>query len=277
MTMVGGQEVDKYPLLMTHPNARKGKIEAYERADNYNGAAGVVQGFHGEPDVFPPMMVATSGQEESARALGYRMPGETPEKTGYAEFPKCLKHPEHRPEQVELMPVKDPQGNIIIPGRPRIEVHKPDVFVNNEREQAAWEAKGYKEPGRGDPEATLRALSGIDLDYEPEDDSGLPPGDRAASGLPAYPMWVGDRVVNSRAEHEALIGKSAMPDAVDVAKQKREDARRKLAAAQAELDAAEAELGASIEPETEAAPVEMTRSEKIKAGIAAKKAREAAS
>lgn len=252
MTQVAGQEIDNYPFVMTHPNARKGVIHEFGAADR-NGQ--VVKGFSGEPDVFPPMTVATAGQEESARALGYRMPGETPEQVGFAEYPKCLRHPDHRPEQLEVRPVVDSQNNVLIPGRPGTPAHMPDVFAATPREQAAWEAKGYLEPGKGDPEAALRSMSGIDLDYEPDSDGEPVLHERTSSGLPSYPMMVGDRVVHTRAEHEALIGRSAMPDALEVARQKREAARRKLAEAQAALDEADAELGASIDPKPPAAPV----------------------
>lgn len=258
MTIQGGKQVNNYPLQMRHPNSRAAVAKAVQFTDPVSGRKGI--DYQGGPDVFPPITVNSYDQEIRERRNGYLAVGETPEAFEYASFPKWLHHPDYVAPIEAVHPIIDRQSNVVIPGKPAIPAVLPDVLVQDDDEQAKWEAKGYREAGIADALAAQSLAAHVDRDYVPRPDGWDDPGiEKTSSGHAAYPMWVGDKLVNSRAEHDRLVGSAAMPDAIEVARQKREAAKLALAKAQAELDAADAMLGSAIvegatetEPEDEA-------------------------
>lgn len=201
--------------VMTHPHARKGKITQIKGLDAVTGRP--FTDSQGEPDVFPDVTVRDPNTETYYRARGYIVPGEVPAPPAeYAEYPVMLVHPGH----VDAVPVdwhieKGDNGEII---RHRIE-GKPEVYpprqANDEFEERDLEKKGYARVGHDDPEAIRRSaaspyVAGRKTQEFPKMVGGVIEDPDAQTGGPIqYPKWIGDKLVNSRAEEEALTGRTA--------------------------------------------------------------------
>lgn len=89
------QQFQKYPMVMTHPNARKGQAVPIQN--------GRVKDYAGVPDFMPPVTVNNEDQEERHAAMGYRPAGMAdpsaysqqvvaPQPVGFApqEYPKWV-------------------------------------------------------------------------------------------------------------------------------------------------------------------------------------------
>lgn len=195
-----------YPKAMVHP--------AYAPA-----VLGRAPG-EGRPARFPPVTVEAKDQEEEYRAKGYLAHGETGKGiAAYAEFPKMLAHPDHVDAvSDEIIPRRE-NGQIlttVIRGAPE---KYPPVIVNTPAEEAAWGAKGYLAPGRGDPEAIAAAIAsphvpGRVVEEWPKMVNGVLVDERPTVDTTKYPMWLSDggrdkdgnptgQIVNSEAEHRA--------------------------------------------------------------------------
>jgi hypothetical protein len=202
-------------VVMKHPHARKGKVTQIKGVDAVSGRP--FTDSQGEPDVFPDVTVKDPHTEAYYRARGYIIPGEVPPPPAeYAEYPVMLVHPEH----VDAIPddwhiEKGDNGEII---RHKI-LGKPEVFpprqANTEAEEESLGQKGYKRAGQDNPDAIRSAhaspyVPGRKTQEYPKMVNGEIEDPEAPSGGPIqYPKWIGDKLVHSRAEEEALTGKKA--------------------------------------------------------------------
>lgn len=196
----------KYPMAMHHPHHTPAVL-------------GTAPG-EGKPALFPPLEVNNEDQEEEARAKGYLRFGETPErKVSHLEYPKMMRHPQHREAEPEQQHAKkDEDGRFVqwsTPGSPEL---YPHAIVNSPDEEEAWLVKGYEVPGTFDEAAYERAhavpyVVGFEPGEWPKWVDGVLVDDpnRPVSTVEEYPKWVGDRIVNSRAEELALLGDSFAP------------------------------------------------------------------
>lgn len=77
---------------------------------------------------------------------------------GYSEYPKFMKHPQHKPA-VLSRDIVNPDRTITkaAPGQPE---RFPDVLVHNKDQEIDYASRGYAPAGTSDPEAYLRAISG---------------------------------------------------------------------------------------------------------------------
>lgn len=203
------------PVVMKHPHARKGKITEIKGNDVVTGKP--FTDSQGEPDIFPDVTVKDATTEAYYRSRGYIVPGEVPAPPAeYAEYPVMLVHPGH----VAAVPVdwhieKGDNGEII---RHRIE-GKPEIFppkqANSAQEEAALGKQGYARAGQDDPEAIRRSNASPYVpgrktqEYPKLVDGVLEDPDAQQGGPIQYPKWIGDKLVNNRAEEEALTGKKA--------------------------------------------------------------------
>ncbi len=119
--------------------------------------------------------------------------------TQFQEYPKHMKHPQHRPAVIakwdhkEKDPSKQPKG---APER------FPEVMVHNYDQEQEYAAKGYVPSGVSDPEAYRRAKTGND--FKPD------------NSFMAYPKWLyhkpeksesdelDSKLVQNEAEEKAL-------------------------------------------------------------------------
>ena len=202
-------------VVMKHPHARKGKITQIKGVDPISNRP--YTDSQGEPDVFPDVTVKDPQTEAYYRSRGYIVPGEVPPPPAeYAEYPVMLVHPDH----VDAIPddwhiEKGDSGEIIrhkILGKP--EVLQP-MQANSEAEEETLGKRGYKRAGHDDPEAIRRSnaspyVAGRQTQEFPKLVNGVIEDPNAQQGGPIqYPKWIGDKLVNSRAEEEALTGKKA--------------------------------------------------------------------
>lgn len=198
---------------LRHPHARKGKITKIEGIDPVSGRP--FTDSQGEPDVFPDVVVKDPNTEAYYRSQGYIVPGEVPAPPAeYAEYPVMLVHPDHTaavPDDYAIE--KAENGEIIrhkIPGSPE---KFPPRQANNAAEEKALGKKGYARAGQDDPEAIRRSkasphVPGRQAQEFPKMVEGKVEDPDAQQGGPIqYPKWVGDKLVNTRAEEEALTGK----------------------------------------------------------------------
>ena len=252
MTVIGGKQVDMYPMQMVHPNARKAKSTAVQFIDPVSGRHGV--DYKGEPDIFPPITVHNYDQEIAARRNGYLMRGEQPAAFKYEEWPMWLNHPDHVPAIEPLAAILDRDNRMVSPARPGRAAVWPPVLVKDEAEREAAEAKGYRVTGRPDPLAAESLVARIDRDWQPDQGFSGDGPDTTSSGLPKYPMWVhGELAVN--AETEAAIRAKhgeATPDPKELARARRELLLRQLAEANAIIGEDVEAPGAAAEAPAEA-------------------------
>lgn len=198
---------------LRHPHARKGKVTEIKGTDAVSGRP--FTDYQGEPDVFPDVVVKDPNTEAYYRAQGYIVPGEVPTPPAeYAEYPVMLVHPDH----VDAVPddyaiEKAENGEIIrhkIPGSPEKFAPKQ---ANTAAEEKALGKLGYARAGQDDPEAIRRSkasphVPGRQTKEFPKMVEGKVVDPDAQQGGPIqYPKWVGDKLVNSRAEEEAITGK----------------------------------------------------------------------
>lgn len=205
------------PKLMRHPHARKGKITQIKGVDAVSGRA--FTDSQGEPDVFPDVTVKDPTNEAYYRAQGYIVPGEVPPPPAeYAEYPVMLVHPGHVEAVPETFDVeKTGDGQIIrhrVPGFPE---KFPPMQANDASEEAKLAKKGYGRPGQDNPEAIRRSKASphvagrVAKEFPKMVDGHVEDPDAQLGGPIQYPKWVGDQLVNSRAEEEALTGKTVDP------------------------------------------------------------------
>lgn len=209
------------PKLMKHPHARKGVIHEIKGKDAVSGRE--FTDYQGDPDVFPDVTVKDANTEAYYRSRGYLVPGEVPPPPAeYSEYPVMLVHPDH----VDAIPddfaiEKGDNGEIIrhrIPGSPE---QFPSMIATSKQDEKRLGAKGYKRAGADDPEAIRRSKAnpykaGRETQEFPKMVDGHVVDPHANRGGPAeYPKWVGEKLVNNRAEEEAITGKQATATVVE--------------------------------------------------------------
>lgn len=192
-----------YPKTMHHPSYTPARLGVGDR--------------DGVPARFSPVEVKTPDQEEQHRALGYLLDGESPSHVdGYHEYPKMLHHPKHEdgiPARVEAY--RDDSGKVVeetIPGRPE---KFPPKIVKSPKEEAEWKAKGWGELTPPNPAAHGTAKA---APYNPNHKHNEYPKmvggkviDPTATpdGPIEYPKWVGRGehavIVNNRDEEMAVL------------------------------------------------------------------------
>lgn len=201
------------PRTMKHPHAHKGAIQKIDGIDPVSGRK--FTDYQGEPDTFPDVVVKDPTTEEFYRARGYIVPGEVPPPPAeYAEYPVMLVHPAH----VDAVPddftvEKGPNGEIIRHRIPGIPEKFPPQQADNPEQEVALGKQGYARAGQDNPDAIRTAKAspykpGQKIEEFPKmvDGKIVDPNEQVGGPI-QYPKWVGDRIVNSRAEEEALTGK----------------------------------------------------------------------
>ena len=127
----------------------------------------------------------------------------------FVEYPKAMKHPQHRAAVISKDEIIN--GKIIkaAPGQPE---RFPDVFVNNEDQEKQYASLGYVPNGTSDPEAYRRAMAGADEPaghqhhdyprwmYQPNESGEM------EVAVNHEPVKVRGVVVKNEAEREALRG-----------------------------------------------------------------------
>jgi hypothetical protein len=224
-----------YPKTLHHPQYRRGHAVPVpgtgKLVNTPQGPVEVRTAFQGIPDLFPPLTVHNPDHEAQARAKGYLEQGEAPPPMAdFSEYPLMLSHPDYEPETPdEVTAVRNDQGQLVtttIKGKP---AKMPHVFVNTLAEEKAWHTKGYRRPGKSDPQAAEAAKASpyvagrVTAEYTKVvdgklvQDPGLPP-----AGPIEYPKWIttgkdpdtGDPIgkeVKSRAEEIALCERLGLP------------------------------------------------------------------
>lgn len=200
------------PKVMKHPSARKGKITEIKGLDATTGRP--FTDYQGEPDQFPDVTAKDATTEAYYRSRGYLVPGEVPPPPAeYSEYPVMLVHPGYVAAVPDDFAIeKGDHGEIIrhkIPGSPE---KFPPRQANDAAEEKAWGEKGYARSGHDDPDAIRTAnaspyVPGRETAEYPKVVNGTVIDPNAPAGGPIeYPKWVGDKLVNSRAEELALTG-----------------------------------------------------------------------
>ena len=197
-----------FPKPMIHPDFVPAEIVD-------SGGRGGQQIAVGAPARFPPVTVETPDQEEEYRAKGYVCRGEARPQSvaGFHEYPVMLAHPDHVdaiPEQ--QVPRKAENGGIVYDRIPGAEEKYPPRAAANPQEEAKLIKLGYARPGLSDPRAmeTAKAapyVPGRTVEEYPRWENGhLIEDPKVVRPSNEYPKWVGDKIVNSRAEELALTG-----------------------------------------------------------------------
>lgn len=263
----------EYPLQLVHPNHRPStRVEAMVNLQGTN--VKVLESRVKDYGAFPPVTVKNPGQEEYYRSLGYIIHGEKIKVHQYEEFPLYLTHPE-----------------------------KEGVQVGNDTELALAISRGYVRMGKSDAEAMKSAKSspyqpGKKTEWPKWIDGKLVEDPDAPVSPNEYPKWIviaghkhGGVTVSSYDEEAEYLG----PDAPLSDAQVWHFLAQRRAASAADDDEAVERVEATLtakgiawkdkphgtvwervetaEPEETR---EMTRGEKIKAGLARKKAEAAA-
>lgn len=204
---------EEFPKVLHHPHYRKGKMTEVSGKDPISGKP--FTDYNGEPDLFPDVTVNNGDQEAFYRAKGYLLHGEAPPPPAdYAEYPMMLSHPGHKdaiPDDFDIR--KDANGQVIttrIQGSPEA---FPPVMVKDAAEEKKWAEKGYKRIGKADGDASQRAkASPFDPDYKmseyPKFVDGKIVDPFAEISHNRYPMFVGDKLVNNRAEELMARGEA---------------------------------------------------------------------
>lgn len=235
----------EFPKMMIHPAFVKGTSRKIEGNDPNSGRKFV--DYQGTPDRYPPVEVRDHNEEAYYRAKGYYIEGEPPMKaTDYAEFPKMMEHPKFEEAILAQPEIKAPNGTVLQQQRENKPAKFPPITVNTKAEEEAWGKKGYKVKGISDPEAVQRAAA------VPHDPNRLPPSEypkmvdgvlvqdpHVETGFQEYPKWIGDVLVNTRAEELALRPPKTP---AEIEAERKAAAKARLEAAKAELEAAEAEM-----------------------------------
>lgn len=205
------------PRVMAHPHARKGKITPIVGMDAVSGMP--FRDSQGEPDVFPDVTVKDPETETYYRARGYLFHGEVPPPPAeYSEYPVMLVHPNHKDAVPDDWAVERGEGGQILRTRiPGVSEVFPPRQVSTAAEEADWGKKGYARAGHDDPDAirTQNAspyVPGRVIEEFPKVENGVVVDPNAPHVGPIeYPKWVGDKLVNNRAEENALKGIVAPP------------------------------------------------------------------
>lgn len=126
-------EFQKYPMVMTHPNARKG--EAVPTQIDASGQKSRVTDYIGRPDFMPPVTVNNQDQEERHVAMGYLPAGQSnptaydqqanaPQPAGYEahEYPKWIgdKLVNSIEEEQAITLAPTPAGTEVVVGGPML-------------------------------------------------------------------------------------------------------------------------------------------------------------
>lgn len=203
------------PRTMHHPQFRKGKITEIKGLDKDSGRP--FTDYQGEADTFPDVTVKDATTEAYYRSRGYLMPGEVPPPPAeYSEYPVMMIHPDHVDAVLDSFTIeKAENGEIIrhrIPGTPEKFPHR---VAHSAAEEKKYAADGYARPGQSDPDAMRSAKASPYKgkrkvqEYPKMVDGKVVATDRPVEDPNEYPKWVGDKIVKSRAEEEALTGKKA--------------------------------------------------------------------
>lgn len=203
------------PKLMKHPHARKGEIHEIKGKDAISGRE--FTDYQGDPDVFPDVTVKDPTTEAYYRSRGYLIPGEVPPPPAeYSEYPVMLVHPNHVDAVADDFTIeKAENGEIVrhrIPGSPE---KFPPKAANSKSEEKKLGQEGYKRAGQDNPDAIRTAKAnphrpGRKTEEFPKIVDGRVYDPHADHGGPSeYPKWIGDKLVNNRAEEESLTGKKA--------------------------------------------------------------------
>lgn len=183
---------------------------------------------------------------------------EPPPTTRHAEYPKHMVHGGYQPGVVgEEVVFGDPNRPAFRYNKPGTSIRFPPVLAMDADQEEYHVAQGYVSQGKSDASAFARAVAVAPAAVE--------------NRIPIeYPKWVNGTEVKNAEEEAEVLGRPS-PPAVPVVL----DTNERLAA----LEAENARLRAMVEARpNEPAPApqatrepELTRSEKIKAGIARKK------
>lgn len=203
------------PRTMHHPHARKAKITPIEGVDPVSGKK--FTDYQGEPDTFPDVTVKDPETEAYYRSRGYLFDGEVPAPPAeYAEYPVMLSHPDHVDAVPDDFIVEKTDGGEIlkhrVPGKPEV---LPARQANNPAEEKDLIAKGYRRAGADDAEAIRTAKAspykaGRKKQEFPKMVAGKVVDPGAPIGGPVeYPKYVGDILVKTRGEEDALLAKAA--------------------------------------------------------------------
>lgn len=225
---------------MHHPQFRKGKITPVEGIDASSGRP--FKDFQGEPDVFPDVTVKDQQTEDYYRSRGYLMHGETPAPPAdYSEYPVMLSHPDHQDAVADDYVTELGEHKQIIrhliKGTPEV---MPPRSAANPDEESAWGAKGYRRVGSDNPDAIRTAKASpfnpnaVHAEFPKVVAGKVIDPTAPVSGPQEYPKWIGDRLVNSRAEEMALAGAApARPPLAETAREKQSRDRAEAKAAKA--------------------------------------------
>ena len=148
-----------YPVTLVHPNRR--------------AAVKAIGDQIGAPEQFPNVVVNSALQEAEHRLKGYLRFGEPQQQVlDHHEFPKFMRHPEHKDSWTERKDQVNadgrPVGSYIVREHPEV---FPDMVVNNRQEEAKWREQDYKPAGEYDKPALESQLLGLPDEkvYEPQE------------------------------------------------------------------------------------------------------------
>ena len=177
-----------YPKAMTHPNAVKGSTKAIEGFDPNSGKK--FTDYQGNADKFPPVTVHNADQEARHRAGGYVTADDNAVMLAYRDYPVWMKNAEGA-----------------------------EVLANNAADEERHAADGFERKGKGNPDAVQKAYASpydpdaLDQEWPKMIDGVLtedPSKDQ--SGYQFYPMWCGDKLVNTEAEEREARGGMILRD-----------------------------------------------------------------
>ena len=198
--------MSEYPLAMRHPSHKQAELSNA----GVNMSTGAVSGnAQGKPEMWPPVNVTNSEQEEYHRAQGYVGATEPFPEVGthYSDYPVMLYHPDYKPAVFDKTDILK---------RLEQEQFPPRIAASPDDEERL-EADGYKRRGHADAPSFDKAYTapGMPGDEWPKLINGVLVEDPdAAPPLPpdVFPMWVhpeqGEgRVVNDSVEYAKVMGK----------------------------------------------------------------------
>lgn len=200
------------PKTLHHPQFRKGKITPIEGVDAGSGRP--FKDYQGEPDTFPDVTVKDAETEAYYRSRGYLMHGESPTPpAAYSEYPVMLSHPDHKDAVPDDYVTELGEHNQIIRHliKGTAEVLPPRSAANP-AEEAIWASKGYVRVGSDNPDAIRTAAAApynphaMHVEFPKLVDGQVIDPNAHVSGPLEYPKWIGDKLVNSRAEEEVHTG-----------------------------------------------------------------------
>lgn len=174
-----------FPKTLIHPHYKKGTTTAVPGVDTTTGRK--FTDYQGTADRFPPVIVTTDDQEAQHRAQGYVADGESVGGAAYQRYPMWMK-----------------------------KAGEADMLASSPTDEQALTEMGFAAPGIPDPEAAQTSASsphvpGRTVVEFPKMVDGRVVDPGRSDGFQEYPKWVGDVLVNSRQEEEALKPRAAKP------------------------------------------------------------------